>query len=319
MLRGDSLFTFITNNFSAMFPPKPVFTEKDIEDLSGKVSENQLSEIMAAVDETDVSSKVYIVTGANTGIGKEVARILYSKHATVYCAARNEEKASKAIDDIKAGCSGSRGQLTFLHLDLADLSTIRATAEAFLAREEKLHVLINNAGVMFPPQGSKTPQGYELHLGVNNVGTFLLTKLLTPILVRTARAETDSPAAVRVVWVASSAAEAPIVPVGGLDLANLDYHNDKDPFHKYAVSKAGNYLHGTEFARRHLDDGVVSIPLNPGNLESDLWRALPAVVQTALRYLVLHPTVHGAYTELFAALSPEVTLEKSGEWGEHFS
>lgn len=176
-------------------------------------------------------------------------------------------------------------------------------------------MLFNNAGVMFPPQGSKTAQGYELQLGVNNVGTFLFTKLLTPALVRTARAEED-PAAVRVVWVASSAAETPVAPVGGVDMANLDYRDDKSVFYKYAVSKAGNYLHGAEFARRHRDDGVVSVPLNPGNLDSDLWRGLPAIALVVLKYFVLHPTVFGAYTELFAGLSPEVTLEKSGEWGE---
>lgn len=181
-------------------------------------------------------------------------------------------------------------------------------------------MLFNNAGVMNPPQGSKTAQGYELQLGVNNVGTFLFTKLLTPTLVRTARAAGTeagaNPAGVRVVWVSSSAAESPMVPVGGLDLANLDYHEDKSAFHKYAVSKAGNYLHGAEFARRYREDGVVSISLNPGNLDSDLWRGYPGWVQAAIRFMVLHPPINGAYTELFAGLSNEVTLEQSGGWGE---
>lgn len=263
----------------------------------------------------DKSPKVYIVTGANTGLGKDVARILYAKDAKVYCAARSEEKALEAIDAIKAASPDSRGELVFLHLDLADLRAVKASAEAFLAREDRLHVLFNNAGVMNPPQGSRTAQGYELQLGVNGLGTFLLTKLLTPALVRTARAEED-PAAARVVWVSSSAAEMPSAPVGGVDLANLDYRSDESAFFKYAVSKAGNYLHGAEFARRHRADGVVSVPLNPGNLNSDLWRGFPRAVQAAIRYFMLHPTVFGAYTELFAALSPEVTLERSGDWGE---
>jgi retinol dehydrogenase-12 len=77
--------------------------------------------------------------------------------------------------------------LAFLRLDLADLTTIKASAEEFLSKETKLHVLFNNAGVMCPPQGSKTPQGYELQLGTNNIGTFMFTKLLTPILNATAR------------------------------------------------------------------------------------------------------------------------------------
>ncbi|KAG6359350.1 hypothetical protein INS49_012871 [Diaporthe citri] len=281
----------IFSAISQAFPPKPSFTEKDIGNLSGKV---------------------YIVTGANTGLGKEIAQILYSKDAKVYCAARSREKAQGAINAIKAAWPNSRGQLIFLPLDLADLSTIKASAEDFLSKEDRLHVLFNNAGVMKPPNGSKTAQGYELQLGVNNLGTFLFTKLLTPTLARTARAE--DPSSVRVVWVSSSAAESIQVPSGGVDLSNLDYHVDKSPFDKYCVSKAGNYLQGVEFARRHKEDGIVSIPLNPGNLNSDLWRSFGSGAQGFLRSFVLHPPILGAYTQLFAAFSPQVSIERSGEW-----
>lgn len=310
MLRGDNLFTFLGNTVTALFPPKPAFTEKDIGNLSGKVS---TTGHMAHGWDND-KNQVYIVTGANTGVGKEIAQILYSKDAKVYCAARSKEKALQAIDAIKTAAPDARGELVFLHLDLADLSTIGKTVQEFLRQETELHVLFNNAGVMFPPQGSKTAQGYELQLGVNNLGTFLFTKLLTPTLVRTAK--TEDPASVRVVWVASSAAEAPLAPVGGVDMSNLDYHVDKSAFHKYAVSKAGNYLHGTEFARRHRGDGIVSIPLNPGNLDSELWRGFGAAMQSVIRYFLLHPPILGAYTELYAAFSPDLTLERSGDWGE---
>lgn len=249
-------------------------------------------------------------------MGKELAQILYSKNATVYCAARSDEKALKAISSIKAAIPDSHGALIFLSLDLADLSTIKASVNEFLSKEKKLHVLFNNAGVMNPPQGSKTAQGYDLQLGVNNLGTFLFTKLLTPTLLQTAKVE-DDPACVRVVWVASSAAETPLVPVGGVDLSNLDYHIEKNPFYKYVVSKAGNYLQGVEFARRHKADGVVSVPLNPGNLDSDLWRWMPAWAAAIFRRIFLSPSLFGAYTELFAGLSPEITMDKSGEWGEY--
>lgn len=246
-------------------------------------------------------------------MGKELAQILYSKNATVYCAARSDEKTLKAISSIKAAIPDSQGALIFLSLDLADLSTIKASANEFLSKEKKLHVLFNNAGVMNPPQGSKTVQGYDLQMGVNNLGHFLFTKLLTPTLLRTAQAE--DPATVRVVWVASSAAETPIVPVGGVDLSNLDYHIEQNPFTKYAISKAGNYLQGVEFARRHKSDGVVGVPLNPGNLDSELWRWMPAWAAAIFRRIFLAPSIFGAYTELFAGLSPEITMEKSGEWG----
>ncbi|RYC55603.1 hypothetical protein CHU98_g10605 [Xylaria longipes] len=280
------------DQLSQVFPPKPGFTERDLPQLN---------------------DKVYLITGANTGLGKELARMLYSKHAKIYIAARSEAKANAAIDDIKKAEPASQGKLAFIKLDLADLSTIKASAQNFLQREKKLHVLFNNAGVMKPdPANSKTAQGYELQLGVNNVGTFMFTKLLTPALVATAK--TEAPGAVRVVWVGSSAGEAPPAPKGGVPLDNLDYHKDMGWFSKYCISKAGNYLQGSEFARRYKSDGVLSVTLNPGNLDSDLWRNQSYVMGKFLKWFVLHPLINGSYTELFAGLSPEVTMERSGAW-----
>jgi len=275
---------------SQLYPPKPSFTEENIPELKGKI---------------------YIVTGANTGVGKELAQLLYAKNAKVYVAARSQEKATKAIEDIKMAAPQSSGDLVFLSLDLADLSTIKKSAQEFLSKESKLHVLFNNAGVMNPAQGSKTAQGYELQLGVNDIGTFMFTKLLTPILVETAK--TEPKGTIRVVWVASSAAEG-MSPPGGVNMDNLDYHEDKAAMHKYGVSKAGNYFHATEFAKRYRAAGVVSIPLNPGNLNSDLWRTQGSLSSKFLRTFVLHPSIYGAYTELFAGLSPQVTIEKTGDW-----
>ncbi|KAI1116093.1 hypothetical protein F5Y14DRAFT_408042 [Nemania sp. NC0429] len=277
---------------SQVFPPKPGFVEQDLPQLDGKV---------------------YLITGANTGVGKGLAQMLYSKHAKVYIVARSEAKANAAIDEIKKAEPNSHGALVFLKLDLADLSTIKASAEEFLQKEEKLHVLFNNAGVMKPaPDNLKTAQGYELQLGVNNVGTFMFTKLLTPILAQTAK--TESPGVVRVVWVSSSAAESPSAPKGGVRLDNLDYHEDQAWFPKYAISKAGNYLHGSEYARRYKADGILSVALNPGNLDSDLWRNQSWLVAKFLKWFILYPSINGSYTELFAGLSPEVTIEKSGAW-----
>jgi retinol dehydrogenase 12 len=203
--------------------------------------------------------------------------------------------------------------LEFLHLDLANLTTIKASANEFLSKEKRLDVLFNNAGVMNPPQGSKTEQGYELQLGTNCVGPHLFTKLLTPILLSTAK---ESPAGVvRIVWVSSSAAEG-ISPRGGIDMANLDYKADKAGMVKYGTSKAGNYLQATEFAARYRAQGIVSVALNPGNLDSELYRRLPSVMRWLLRRLILYPPVMGAYTLLFAGLSPDVNVEKSGNWSE---
>jgi retinol dehydrogenase-12 len=232
-------------------------------------------------------------------------------------AARSEEKALKAIDAIKQNTPKSAGELVFLHLDLSDLSTIKKSAQDFLSKERKLDVLFNNAGVMATPQGSKTAQGYELQLGTNNIGTFMFTKLLTPTLVATAKTEPSG--TVRVVWVSSSAAEGLSPSPGGIIMDNLDYHQDKAPMYKYGVSKAGNYLHATEFAKRYRADGVVSIPLNPGNLNSDLYRQFGPVLSFILRTFLLNPPIFGAYTELFAGLSPQITIKQTGSWGELYS
>jgi retinol dehydrogenase-12 len=205
--------------------------------------------------------------------------------------------------------------LVFLRLDLSDLTTIKASVQEFLSKENKLHVLFNNAGVM-APQGSKTAQGYELQLGTNNIGTFMFTKLLTPILVATAKTET--PSTVRVVWVSSSGADLASPRPGGVPMDNLDYHKDAPAIIKYAISKAGNYLQATEFAKRYEADGVVSIPLNPGNLNSELYRNQGSVTSFIIKRSILYPPIFGAYTELFAGLSPQVTIKKTGSWGESY-
>jgi retinol dehydrogenase-12 len=199
-------------------------------------------------------------------VGRELAKILYRVNAKVYVAGRNESKASKAIEAIKSEVPESKGDLLFLHLDLDDLTTIKKSAEEFLSKEEKLDVLWNNAGVMVPPQGSKTKQGYELQLGTNNVAPFLFTKLLTPILQKTAK---SAPAGtVRVIWVSSSITELGS-PKGGVDMSNLDYKKDQMAYFKYGVSKAGNYLHSSEYARRYKEDGIVSVVSRASTLSTN--------------------------------------------------
>lgn len=224
--------------------------------------------------------------------------------------ARSEEKTKKAIESIKAAVPKSSGQLTFLRLDLADLTTIKATVAQFLSRESQLHLLFNNAGVAFPAAGSKTAQGYPVEIGVNCIGAFALTQLLTPTIVSTAKA--SPPNSVRVIWVASNAAEA-FSPKNFVQ--NIERGNALSAKDRYFGSKLGNFLHGAEYATRHKADGVVSVSLNPGALDSELWREQPSLVRSFLRATLLHPPVYGAYTCLFAAFSSEITLENSGTYG----
>lgn len=233
--------------------------------------------------------------------------MVYAHNAKVYIMARSKDKSLQAIEDIKAAVPKSQGELNFLRLDLADLESVQTSAEEFLRRENQLHVLINNAGVGYPEKGSETKQGYELQLGVNCVGAFSFTKYLTPTLVNTAK--TSPPNTVRVVWVSSSAAEA-VNPAKFMErLPNIKNLSALD---KYFTSKLGNYLHATEFAANHKKDGIVSVSLNPGNLDSDFWRTMGPIMTWFLRKTVLYAPVYGAYTSIFAGFSPLVTLEKSG-------
>ncbi|KAL9116585.1 MAG: hypothetical protein Q9187_006891 [Circinaria calcarea] len=302
--------------YYSLRPPTPTLTEKNLADQSGKVfivtgqqrgSNPPHPNCRASIDSP------LPPTGASSGVGEQLASILYQHNAKVYVAARSEAKASKAIEGIKSTHATSKGELVYLHLDLNDLTTIKQSAEDFLSREDRLDVLWNNAGVMVPPQGSKSAQGHELQLGTNNVAPFLFTKLLLPILAKTAK--TAPPNNVRVVWVSSTAAV--LAPKPAIDLSNMDYQKDEIAWIKYNRSKAGNVVHSAEFARRYKDDGIISIQnkqaLNPGNLKTDLQRNVSRI-QLAILHFILYPPIYGAYTELYAGLSPDITQKDNGGW-----
>lgn len=280
------------SSWTQFAPPKPTFTDKDIP--------------------ADHQGKVYIVTGANCGMGQELARVLYTKHAKVYIACRSVDKATKAIAHIKDSAPKSKGELIFLCLDLADLAKVKAAAQAFLVQESQLHILFNNAGVMVGPADPplRTAQGYELALGVNCIGTFLFTKLLTPVLAATAR---SSPAdSVRVVWLSSFGLGQYAPQDRGIDLDNLDYHIPKPHVERYGISKCGDWLLGVEYARRVRADGIVSVPINPGNVRTQLARDQTWGLKM-IANAVVYPIINGVYTQLFAGFSPEVTVEKA-DW-----
>jgi NAD(P)-dependent dehydrogenase (short-subunit alcohol dehydrogenase family) len=226
--------------------PAPSLTEKNLPDQTGKV---------------------YLITGSNAGVGYQVASILYGQNAKVYVAARTESKALAAIDAIKKEHPKSQGKLEYLYLNLSDLTTIKASAEDFLSREDKLHWLDNNAGVMVPPKGSKGAQGMDLTYQTNVLGPFLFTKLLLPILKRTA--EHEPKGAVRVSWAGSLAVELQSAK-GGLvwkkDKDGEDTLDDKNNNQlAYGTSKAANYFFATEFGKRFGErDGVLhNVSLSP--------------------------------------------------------
>ncbi|KAL3464331.1 NAD(P)-binding protein [Aspergillus heterothallicus] len=279
------------------FPPAPTFTEQHIPDLTGRVA---------------------IVTGSTSGVGFEAATILYSKNATVYLAARSSEKGTRAIAAIKDSteCAGSRGTLKFLSLDLSNLNSIKASALEILQRETRLDILIHNAAVMRPPTGSKTNLGHDLEMGTNCLGPFTFNDLLLPLLRQTAaNALKDS---VRVVWLSSIIAHG--VVRGGFVFDDRTGAPAvlKDGLENYMQSKVGNVFFASEMARRMGDDGVISLSVNPGLMKTELQRHAPPI-QSAIMGIVFKPPRYGAYSELFAALSPDVTASQNGAfiipWG----
>jgi NAD(P)-dependent dehydrogenase (short-subunit alcohol dehydrogenase family) len=237
-------------------------------------------------------------------VGKALIDILYQRNARVWIATRSEQRTLEGIAEIKKLHPKSKGEILFLSLVLDDLTTIKASVEKFLAQESRLDVVWNNAGVMHPPEGSRTAQGYELQLGVNVLGHFLFIKLLTPLLQETAK--TAPVNSVRVVWVSSMSAD--FAPTPAIDFDNMDYHIPEGQDTIYARSKSGNLLHAAEFQRRYQDSGIVSVSMNPGLLKTNLQRNFSST-QQLLVSIMGRPAKYGAYTELFAGLDASVTAK----------
>jgi retinol dehydrogenase-12 len=245
------------------------------------------------------------------GIGFELTKILYEHNATVYVAGRSKEKGEKAIAALKEEFPKSNGKLEFLQIDLADLSSIKPVVELFLSKEKRLDVLSNNAGVMHPPSGSITAQGYELQLGTNCVGPFLLTKLLVPILQSTAKIAPAN--SVRVTFASSSATNF-ASPTNGLVFDGTKVKNHLLSWQTYGQSKAGNSYLAAEFAERYGKDGIISVSFNPGNLRTELVRHTDSIQGWILATFVMYPAKLGAYTELWATCSPDLTASHNGAY-----
>ncbi len=238
----------------------------------------------------DLDEKTFLITGANTGIGRATAAALAGRGATVLMAGRSPVKTQSVIDDIAARTGNHR--LTFLALDLGDLSSVRGCAERFLATGSPLHVLINNAGLA--GQRGVSQSGFELAFGTNHVGPFLLTSLLLDRLRRSAPA--------RVVVVASDAHYR----VSGIDWrAVREPTRTRTGFAEYSVSKLANVLHAQELSRRLIGTGVTTYSLHPGVVASDVWRNVPWPIRPLMKLRMGSPE-SGAQTPLYCATSPDV-------------
>ncbi|KAI1408629.1 hypothetical protein F5Y13DRAFT_204615 [Hypoxylon sp. FL1857] len=261
-----------------------------------------------------------MVTGGNTGIGFELCKLLFQSGATVYIASRFQEKAEAAIQEIQRiyrEHTEGMGRLKALQLDLSDLLSVKEAARQFAQHETKLDVLWNNAGiganaVIF---GERTTQGLDPLIGVHCVGALFFTELLLPQL-KAVKEFPDTSGAdqcnARVIWVTSGFAETNS-STNGIELNSLD-SGIKDRIVNYANSKVGVWILSREFARRHENDGIISLPLNPGNVRGGSYKGTGAFLMFLLNALVLYDTVFGAYTEAYGGLSPSITLKDTGNY-----
>ena len=209
------------------------------------------------LDGVDLSGRLALVTGATTGLGLETARALAAAGAQVVVAARGDDKARAAMATIRESVPDARLEPGVV--DLADLATVRAFAARFLSQHDALHLLVNNAGVMYTPEG-RTADGFETQFGTNHLGHFVLTNLLVPALVRGAPA--------RVVNLSS----------GGHFGAGIDWDDPNferrgyDKFGAYSQSKTANILFTVELDRRLAPHGVRAYAVHPGMIVTDLGR-----------------------------------------------
>lgn len=262
-----------------------------------------------AKDIPSLKGKVFVVTGGNSGLGKQsVLDLARHEPQEIWLTARTVEKADEAIKDIKTKVPNAN--IKPLGMDLSSFESIKAAARTFTAASKRLDVLLLNAGCMAAPT-ALTKDGYELQFGTNHVGHALLTKLLTPTLDKTATAGPD--ADVRVV-VLSSAAVA-FSPKGGILFDTLKTTQESvGTWDRYGQSKLANALYARELAQHHPQWTVTAI--HPGVVQTNLqhyaverhWLLAP-IINIATKFIT---TVEdGAKNQLWAATAPKKDI-KSG-------
>jgi retinol dehydrogenase 13 len=251
-------------------------------------------------------NKVVIITGANTGIGKETALELAKRGAHVYMACRDMTRCEDARKEIVLE---SRNKNVFCRrLDLASFDSIKEFAKKFKEEQKQLHILVNNAGVMRCPR-MVTNEGLELQIGVNHMGHFLLTHLLLDVL----KQSTPS----RIVVVSSLAHTR-----GKINTEDLNSEKSYDEGDAYSQSKLANVLYTRELAKKLEGTGVTVNALHPGVVDTELGRHMwifnnfftGFIMRTLLWPFIKSPRA-GAQTSLYCALEPD--LEKVS--GRYFS
>jgi NAD(P)-dependent dehydrogenase (short-subunit alcohol dehydrogenase family) len=262
---------------------------------------------LQVVEGIDLSDKVCVITGASSGLGRESARALAAAGAQVVLAARNRDALAEADRWIHTEVPAAR--TSTVHLDLTSLAGVRAAAAAIRDITAKIHILMNNAGVMFTPF-DRTQDGFELQIGTNHLGHFELTRLLVPQLT------------------AADGARIVILSSGGYVMGDVDLHDpnwehrEYDKFVAYGASKTANILHAIEADHQLRGLGIRAYAVHPGTVATSLARYMSRSDFSQLRkyaaasttaggertdgYLDFTTPEFGAATQVWAAVSPEL-------------
>ncbi|KAM0730630.1 Retinol dehydrogenase 14 [Formica fusca] len=248
-----------------------------------------------------MNGKTVIITGCTSGIGKETARDIAKRGARLIMACRNMDTANRLKDEIVK--ESNNNNIVVRKLDLSSLQSIREFARQINQEENRLDVLIHNAGTAEVITKKVNEDGVELTMATNYFGPFLLTHLLIDLLKR------SKPS--RIVVVASE-----LYRLASLNLNNLN-PTSSWPAYVYYVSKYANIVFTLELARRLEGSGVTANCLHPGMIYSGIWRTVPPVLSTIL-YLIgkafFKTPVQGAQTSIYVTVSDEL----NGVSGKYF-
>jgi len=252
-------------------------------------------------DVPDQSGRVAVVTGANSGIGFEAAAVLARRGAHTVLACRDAGRAEAALTRLSAAVP--EANVSVVRLYLASLAAVRTAADRILATHDRIDLLINNAGLMWPPYG-KTADGFELQFGTNHLGHFAFTGLVLEAMLPVPGS--------RVVTVSSTGHRA-----GRIDFADLQSERHYGRMAAYAQSKLANLMFTYELQRRLHAAGAPTAALaaHPGVAFTELTRSLPGVIQAA------YPAIGGLFTQS-AAMGALPTLraatDPAAEGGEYY-
>ncbi len=245
-----------------------------------------------SISSNSMAGKVCMVTGANAGIGKATAQGLANIGATVVMVCRSRERGEAARREIKEQSSNDR--ISLLVADLSSQAEIRKLADDFKGQQSKLHVLVNNAGII-PRKREVTVDGFETQFAVNHLAPFLLTNLLLDVL------KSSVPA--RIVTVASDMHRGATI-----DFDDLQSEKSYGPVRVYCRTKLANVLFTYELARRLEGTGVTANCLHPGVVATKLLAdamGVPSALRSTTRLIGSKPE-KGAKTSIYLAASPEV-------------